>query len=88
MPNLKSAIKAMHQAQRRRVFNSRRKDKYKDALKDFRKAVAAGKKDEAAKLMGKASSQLDKAAKTKVILKKKASRLKARMAASLKKISA
>lgn len=87
MPNLKSAIKAMRQSAKRRITNLKTREKYKKALRDFRKLVSAGKKEEALKAMMDAASQIDKAAKKHVILKNKASRLKSRMAKALKKIS-
>jgi len=87
MPVTKSAIKAMRVSARKRIVNLRTKDKYKDALKAFRKAIAATKKDDAVSAMSKAASMLDKSVKKHVIHKNKASRLKSRMAASLKKLS-
>lgn len=87
MPNIKSAEKAMRQSAKRRIVNLKTKDKYKDTLRDFRKLVIAGKKSEAAAMLAKATSAIDKAAKKHVILKNKASRLKSRMAKALKKIS-
>jgi small subunit ribosomal protein S20 len=88
MPITKSAIKAMRSSAHKRVVNTHTKDKYKDALKAFRKAITAAKKDEATTAISKATAQLDKAVKKHVIHKNKASRLKSRMAASLKKLSA
>lgn len=87
MPNIKSAEKAMRQSAKRRIINLKTKDKYKDALRDFRKLVMAGKKSEAVAMLSQAASAIDKAAKKNVILKNKASRLKSRMAKSLKKLS-
>jgi small subunit ribosomal protein S20 len=86
MPNLKSAVKAMHQSETRRLVNLKTKDKYKDVLRDFRKLAAAGQKSEAQKKMSEAASFIDRAAKKHVIHKNKANRLKARMAAALAKI--
>jgi small subunit ribosomal protein S20 len=86
MPNLQSAIKAMRQSEKRRTVNLKTKDKYKDALRNFRQLIAAGKKTEAEKMMSQAVSFLDKAAKKHTIHKNKASRLKSRMAAALAKI--
>lgn len=77
----------MRQSARRRVFNLRTKDKYKEALKKFRKLVATSKKAEAVQAMSEATSFLDKAAKKHILHKNKASRLKARMAAALAKLT-
>jgi small subunit ribosomal protein S20 len=86
MPNTKSAIKAMHQSRRRYQRNLKTKDKFKSAVKEVRKLIAAGKKSEAAESLKKAMSLLDKAVKTNVIHKNKSSRLKSRMAKGLAKV--
>ena len=86
MPNTKSAIKAMHQSLRRHARNLKAKDKFKNAVKEVRKLILAGKKNEATEAMKKAMSALDKAVKTHVIKKNKSSRLKSRIAKSLAKL--
>jgi len=79
MPNTTSAKKALRQNLRRRILNLKRKEDYKDAVKSLRKLVATKKMDEAKAALAKAYQALDKAAKTKVIEKNKASRLKSRL---------
>lgn len=86
MPNTKSAAKAMRQAERRRKFNIRTKDKFKAAVKEVRKNVSAGSKDEAAKSLSAAMAALDKAAKKGVIHKNTASRKKSRLAKAINKL--
>ena len=86
MPNTKSAAKAMRQAARRRGRNINTKDKFKSAVKEVKKLIAEGKKNEAIEAMKKAMSTLDKAAKKNVIKKNKSSRLKSRIAKSLAKL--
>lgn len=76
MPITASAKKALRQSLRRKARNLRRKNSYKNTLKELKSLVAAGKKDEAIKLLPKAYKALDKAAKTNVIKKNKAARLK------------
>ncbi|MEK7139004.1 MAG: 30S ribosomal protein S20 [Patescibacteria group bacterium] len=76
MPITASAKKALRQSLRRRAENLRRKNNYKGLLKEFRSLAATGKKDEAKKLLPKVYKALDKAAKTNVIAKNKAARLK------------
>ncbi|HXK40787.1 MAG TPA: 30S ribosomal protein S20 [Candidatus Paceibacterota bacterium] len=78
MPITKSAKKAMRQSLSRKAGNLRRKNTYKDALKELSKVVSSGNKKEAEKLLPKVYKALDKAAKTKVINKNKASRLKSK----------
>jgi small subunit ribosomal protein S20 len=86
MPNTKSAIKAMRQSITRKARNIKSKDKFRSAVKEVRKLIAAGKKSEAMEAMKKAMSTLDKAVKTNVIHKNKSSRLKSRMAKALAKV--
>ena len=86
MPVTKSAQKAMRHSLRRRQINLRTKGKYKTALKEFRKLVAAKKLTEAQKALDKTVSAIDKAAKKGTIHKNKAARLKSRMAKALAKL--
>lgn len=86
MPNTKSAAKAMRQAERRRQNNIRTKDKFKTAVKDVKKSITTGSKDEAAKQLAKAMAALDKAAKKGVIHKNTASRKKSRLAKAINKL--
>ena len=80
MPLLQSAKKALRQTERRRERNLLKKTAYKKAIKYIRKLLAVGKTDEAKKLLPIAYKALDKAAKTGVIKKGKADRLKSRLA--------
>ncbi|MBI2033930.1 MAG: 30S ribosomal protein S20 [Candidatus Liptonbacteria bacterium] len=79
MPITQSAKKALRQNVRRRRENLKRKEAYKKAVKDFRKLVTAKKIDEAKNYLTKVYQALDKAAKTNVVKKNKASRLKSRL---------
>lgn len=85
MPNTKSALKAMKQSRKRREFNSKIKDSVKKSVKEVRQLIKAGKKNEAAEVMKKAMSALDKAAKKNVIHKNNAARRKSRLAKALAK---
>ena len=79
MPITQSAKKALRQNVRRRRENLKRKEAYKKVVKDYRKLVAVKKIDEAKNYLTKVYQTLDKAAKTNVIKKNKASRLKSRL---------
>ena len=79
MPITSSAKKALRQTKTRHARNTIKKDNYKKAVTTFRKLVVAKTLDEAAKLLPTVFKTLDKAAKTNVITKNKASRLKARL---------
>ena len=83
MPITESAKKALRQSKTRRVKNLRKIRVYKENVKEFRKLVKAGKFDDAKKLLPKVYKALDKAAKTGVIKKNKASRLKSRTSVML-----
>ena len=79
MPITPSAKKAMRQTKTRHARNTVRKEAYKKAVLNFRKLVAAKKSEEAQKALSLVFKTLDKAAKTRVIEKNKASRLKSRL---------
>lgn len=85
MPITKSAKKALRQSIRRKAQNLRRKNAYKNTLKEFKSLAAAGKKDDAKKLLPNVYQSLDKAAKTNVIPKNKAARLKSSATKLLRK---
>jgi len=79
MPITTSAKKALRQNKTRHARNLVKKENYKKVIVKYRKLVAAKTIDEAAKLLPAVFKALDKAAKTKVIEKNKASRLKSRL---------
>ena len=80
MPITSSAKKALRQAKTRRERNTKKKNAYKDAVKTYRKLAAGQQKEDAAAKLSAAYKALDKAAKTNVITKNKARRLKSRLA--------
>lgn len=73
MPVLESSKKALRSSRRKALFNAIVRKRYKEALKKARKNPTPEN-------IKKAYSALDKAAKTNVIHKNKASRLKSRLA--------
>lgn len=79
MPITKSAKKALRQNKTRRARNVVKKNAYKERVTSFRKLVVAKKLEDAAKALPAVFKALDKAAKSKVIEKNKASRLKSRL---------
>ena len=85
MPITQSAKKALRQSLRRKAQNLRRKNNYKNNLKELKNLASAGKNDDAKKLLPKVYKALDKAAKTNVIAKNKAARLKSSAAHLLQK---
>lgn len=83
MPITTSAKKALRQSKRKKAFNDRRKRLYRDAVKEFKKAVAAKEFDKAKSLLPEVYKRLDKAAKSHTIAKNKASRTKSRLSKQL-----
>jgi small subunit ribosomal protein S20 len=83
MPITRSAKKALRQSIRRREHNLQLKKNYAKVLKGYKKLIAAGQKDEAAKYLAQVYKTVDKLAKTSVIHKNKANRLKSRLAKKL-----
>jgi small subunit ribosomal protein S20 len=73
MPVTKSAKKALRRDRRRAVINQKTRQAYKEAVRMMRRQPSAEN-------LVKAYSELDKAAKKKVIHKNKAARLKSRLA--------
>jgi small subunit ribosomal protein S20 len=85
MPITQSAKKALRQNKTRHARNVVKKEAYKKVVIKYRKAIAAKATDEAAKMLPLVFKALDKAAKTKVIEKNKASRLKSRLSQLISK---
>lgn len=76
MPVTKQAIKKVRQDKRKTIYNLRRKNAYKKAVKDYLKnPTAAGLKT--------VFTAVDRAAKTNVIHKNKAARIKSRLSKKL-----
>lgn len=85
MPNTKTAEKASRQNTRRKIRNVKQKDVLKESIKEYKKLIAGSKTEAAEKQLSTVFKKLDKAAKTNIIKKNKASRLKSRLS---KKIAA
>ena len=77
MPLTKQAIKKVRQDKRKTIYNLRVKKTYKQAVSAFRKNPAT-------KGISEVFSKLDKAAKTNIIHKNKAARLKSRLSKLIK----
>jgi len=85
MPILKSAKKALRQSKTKHTRNLKRKNEFKDKVREIRKLMHAGKNDEARKLAPLAYKALDKAAKTGTIKANAAARRKSRLMKALNK---
>ena len=84
MPNTKSAARRVRNSARKNLQTRSVKSKLRRLEKEFRAAVTAGKKDEAAKLLPGVHSAFDKAVKTGAVPRPTANRKKSRLAVSLK----
>jgi ribosomal protein S20 len=79
MPITSSAKKALRQSKTRRARNIKKKDAYKGAVKAYRKLAAGKQWEDAIAKLPAVYQAVDKAAKTNVIAKNKARRLKSRL---------
>ncbi|HEY4415730.1 MAG TPA: 30S ribosomal protein S20 [Verrucomicrobiae bacterium] len=80
MPNTKSAERRMRSSARKQQHNRSIASNLRRVEKEFRAVVAAGKKDEAIKLLPSVHSAYDKAVKVGVVKRPTANRKKSRLA--------
>ncbi len=83
MANKRSAKEELRKAQRRFVFNLRRKRAMKSAVKEFRNLIAEKAFDKAEAFIPTLYKAIDKAAKRGVIKKNTAARKKSRLMKAL-----
>ncbi|MCX6813699.1 MAG: 30S ribosomal protein S20 [Candidatus Azambacteria bacterium] len=86
MPITKSAQKALRQNKRRRVKNVKQLRSLKDEIKTLKKLVAKKDKKGANETLPKVYKALDKAAKTNLIKKNTAARVKSRLTKAVNKL--
>ena len=86
-PRLASGRKGARENVKLNAANTSLRSKYRTAIKNVEKAVAAGDKTKAAELFGKAQSVLDVIADKGIFHKNKAARDKSRMAAKVKALA-
>ena len=84
MSIIKSAKKALRQNVRRRKANVKKKTELRTVVKQYKKLVASGEKDKAKEYLSNVYKKFDKTAKSKLIKKNKASRMKSRLSKMLK----
>lgn len=83
MPNTKSAERRMRNSAKKHSQNESIKRRLKSLETKFSEAIETGKREEASEAYAAVASALDKAAKSGVIHKSKASRKKSRLAVHL-----
>ena len=79
-----SAKKAIRVSKRKKLVNDRREKAMKESVKKIEKALKAGNKEEALKILPLAFAAVDKAAKRGVIKKNTAARKKSRLSRIVK----
>lgn len=84
MPRTKSAKKALRQSSAKRAMNLTKAKALKEAIKTHKKAIESGK-EAAQKTVSQVYKAIDKAAKTNLIKKNKANRLKSAMVKNISK---
>jgi len=87
MPITKSAQKALRQNKQRRQRRLSQKKILKETVRQYRKLIAGQKLAEAKVLLPQVYKRLDKAAKTNLIKKNKAARLKSRLTKLISQVS-
>jgi small subunit ribosomal protein S20 len=84
MANTASAKKAARQAVKRRARNGAQRSELRTAIKNVRKAIAAGDKAAARAIFQKSVSTIDSIADKDIIRKNTAARFKSRLSAAVK----
>lgn len=79
MPNHKSAEKRVRQTERRRVINRSNRARLRTSMKDLRAALAKTSDKDAAALLPKTVSEIDKAVQKGVLHRNAAARHKSRL---------
>ena len=83
MANIKSARKRAHQAVQRRIHNMRLRTTVRTAIKNVNKAVAAGNKDAASKVLRDSQRLIDRVVAKGVMHRNAGDRHKSRLAHAL-----
>jgi small subunit ribosomal protein S20 len=84
MANIKSARKRAKQAVERRTHNMSLRTEVRTAIKNVKKAVAAGNKDDAAKVLRESQRVIDRIVSKGVLHRNAGDRHKSRLAHALK----
>ena len=87
MANIKSAQKRARQAVQRRAHNVSLRTSARSAIKEVKKAIAAGDKKAAAAALVKSQAVIDRVAGKGVLHKNAAARHKSRLAGAIKALS-
>ena len=86
MANIKSARKRAKQAVERRAHNVQLRTEVRTAIKNVKKAVAAGKKDDAERVMKASQGVIDRVVAKGILHRNAGDRHKSRLAHALKSL--
>jgi len=84
MANIASARKRARQAEKRRAHNAALRSELRSAVRNVRRAIAAGDKQAAREVFRRAAGVIDSIADKRIIHKNAAARHKSRLAARIK----
>lgn len=84
MANIASARKRARQAEKHRRHNAALRSELRSAIREVRKAIAAGDKQAARSVLQRAAGVIDSIADKRIIHKNAAARHKSRLAARIK----
>jgi small subunit ribosomal protein S20 len=87
MANTVQARKRARQSETRRKHNAALKSALRTAIKNVKKAIAAGDKAAATKMLHASTAVVDRIADKRIIHKNKAARHKSRLAAQIKALA-
>ncbi|MCC7040991.1 MAG: 30S ribosomal protein S20 [Burkholderiales bacterium] len=87
MANSAQARKRARQAEATRKRNASKKSELRTAVKKVRKAIAAGDKEAATKVMQESQAVMDRIADKKIVHKNMVSRTKSRLAQAIKALA-
>ena len=87
MANTSSAKKAKRAAEKRRIFNLRRKKTMKDSIKDISKLIISKDVKGAIAMLPTFQKAIDKALKTGVIKRNTAARMKSRIMKGIRSVA-
>jgi small subunit ribosomal protein S20 len=87
MANIASAKKRARQAEHRRAHNAGQRTELRSAIKNVKKAIAAGDKKAAQAQFQVSQSRIDSIADKRIVHKNTVSRQKSRLAAAIKAMS-
>lgn len=88
MANIKSARKRARQAVERREHNMSLRTTVRSAIKNVKKAVAAGKQEDAARLLRESQRVIDRVVAKRILHRNAGDRHKSRLAHALKGMKA